>query len=50
MQAVVGIARGLGSQTVAEFVGDSETVKLLEQLGVNYGQGFYLGRPAPIDC
>jgi EAL domain-containing protein (putative c-di-GMP-specific phosphodiesterase class I) len=49
VQAVVGIARGLGTQTVAEFVGDSETVKLLEQLGVDYGQGFHLGRPAPVE-
>ena len=49
VQAVVGIARGLGTQTVAEFVGDTETVKLLEQLGVDYGQGFHLGRPAPVE-
>jgi PAS domain S-box-containing protein len=49
VQAVVGIARGLGTQTVAEFVGDSETVKLLEQLGVDYGQGYHLGRPAPVE-
>jgi len=34
---------------VAEFVGDTETVKLLEQLGVDYGQGFFLGRPAPVE-
>jgi EAL domain-containing protein (putative c-di-GMP-specific phosphodiesterase class I) len=49
VQAVVGIARGLGTQTVAEFVGDTETVTLLEQLGVDYGQGFHLGRPAPVE-
>ncbi|HEX3804159.1 MAG TPA: EAL domain-containing protein [Solirubrobacteraceae bacterium] len=49
VQAVVGIARGLGTQTVAEFVGDSETVALLERLGVDYGQGYHLGRPAPVE-
>ncbi len=49
VQAVVDIARGLGTQTVAEFVGDDETVELLRQLGVDYGQGYHLGRPAAVD-
>lgn len=47
VQAVVGIARGLGTQTVAEFVGDDETLSLLRELGVDYGQGYHLGRPGP---
>jgi diguanylate cyclase (GGDEF)-like protein/PAS domain S-box-containing protein len=45
IQAVVDIAHGLGKKTVAEFVGDEETVRLLARLGVDYGQGFYLGHP-----
>ena len=49
VQAVVDIARGLGTQTVAEFVGDDQTVELLQQLGVDYGQGFHLGRPAAVE-
>ena len=49
VQAVVGIAQGMGTQTVAEFVGDSQTLELLRQLGVDYGQGFYLGRPATVE-
>jgi diguanylate cyclase (GGDEF)-like protein/PAS domain S-box-containing protein len=49
VQAVVGIAQGLGTQTVAEFVDDGETVDLLRMLGVDYGQGFHLGRPAPAE-
>jgi EAL domain-containing protein (putative c-di-GMP-specific phosphodiesterase class I) len=49
VQAVVGIARGLGTLTVAEFVGDADTVALLRQLGVDYGQGYHLGRPAPVE-
>ena len=48
VQAVVDIARGLGTQTVAEFVGDDETVELLCQFGVDYGQGYHLGMPAPV--
>jgi EAL domain-containing protein (putative c-di-GMP-specific phosphodiesterase class I) len=45
IKAVVDIAGGLGKQTIAEFVGDDETTRLLTGLGVDYGQGFHLGRP-----
>jgi EAL domain-containing protein (putative c-di-GMP-specific phosphodiesterase class I) len=48
VRAVVDIARGLGSQTIAEFVGDDETVSLLHDFGVDYGQGYHLGRPEPL--
>ena len=48
VSALVSVARGLDTRTVAEFVGDEETVKLLRELGVDYGQGFHLGRPAPV--
>jgi diguanylate cyclase (GGDEF)-like protein/PAS domain S-box-containing protein len=49
VRAVVDIARGLGSRTIAEFVGDAETVSLLHDIGVDYGQGFHLGRPRPLE-
>jgi diguanylate cyclase (GGDEF)-like protein/PAS domain S-box-containing protein len=48
IQAVVDIARGLGKRTVAEMVGDEETLNLVRELGVDYVQGFHLGRPAPL--
>jgi len=48
IEAVVSIAQGLAKRTVAEFVGDEETVRLLTRLGVNYGQGYHLGRPGPV--
>jgi EAL domain-containing protein (putative c-di-GMP-specific phosphodiesterase class I) len=44
VQAVVDIARGLGTKTVAEFVEDQTTVEVLHDLGVDYGQGYHLGR------
>ncbi len=49
IQAVVDIARGLGKQTVAEHVGDGDTVALLRDLGVTHGQGFYLAEPQPLE-
>jgi len=48
IQAVVDIARGLGKRTVAEMVGDEETLKLVRDLGVDFVQGFHIGRPAPL--
>jgi diguanylate cyclase (GGDEF)-like protein/PAS domain S-box-containing protein len=48
--AIVQIASGMGKQTIAEFVGDDETVELLTRLGVDYGQGYHLGMPAPLDA
>jgi diguanylate cyclase (GGDEF)-like protein/PAS domain S-box-containing protein len=49
IKAVVDIAAGMGKRTVAEYVGDDETTRLLTRLGVDFGQGFHLGRPAPIN-
>ena len=42
------IARGLRKTTTAEFVGDAATVELLREFGVNYAQGFHVGRPQPV--
>jgi diguanylate cyclase (GGDEF)-like protein/PAS domain S-box-containing protein len=48
VKAVVDIARGLGKRTIAEFVEDAETLELLRGMGVDYAQGFYVAKPAPL--
>ena len=48
VHAIVGIAQGLGIKTVAESVSDEETIALLRSHGVDYAQGFHVGRPAPV--
>jgi diguanylate cyclase (GGDEF)-like protein len=45
VQAIVQIARGLGKRTIAEFVQDDETTRMLREYGVDMAQGFHLGRP-----
>jgi EAL domain-containing protein (putative c-di-GMP-specific phosphodiesterase class I) len=45
VQALVGVARGMGKQTIAEYVGDEPTIGLLRHYGVDYAQGFEVGRP-----
>ncbi len=42
------LANTLGIETVAEFVENEKVLKVLTEIGVNYGQGFYLGKPKPI--
>ena len=48
VEAIVGIARGMGKKTIAEFVPDEETSRLLEKSGVDYAQGYHVGRPKPL--
>lgn len=45
VKAIVEVARGLEKSTIAEFVEDESTLQLLQQLGVNYAQGYYIGEP-----
>lgn len=40
------MAHQFGMKTVAEFVEDEMTAKMLVELGVDYAQGYYYGRPA----
>ena len=49
VQAVADIARGLGKRTIAEFVGDDDTLALLQDCGVDLAQGYHLGRPGPAE-
>jgi EAL domain-containing protein (putative c-di-GMP-specific phosphodiesterase class I) len=48
VKALVGVVRGMGRSTIAEFVSDEPTLSLLADFGVDYAQGFLLGRPHPV--
>ena len=45
VKALAQVARALGKETVAEFVGDLETIELLRELGIDHAQGYAVGRP-----
>jgi diguanylate cyclase (GGDEF)-like protein len=49
VRAVAEMARELGKRTVAEFVGDERTVSMLRQYGIDYAQGYHVGRPVPLE-
>jgi len=48
VEAIAGIVRGMGRRTIAEFVGDEATLSMLDGYGVDYAQGFAIGRPRPV--
>ncbi len=46
--AIVGVARQFKIETIAEGVEDQATLDELRRMGVDYAQGFWTGRPAPL--
>jgi len=48
LRSIVQMANGLGKKTIAEFVGSQESLQLLREHGVQYAQGYHVGRPRPL--
>jgi diguanylate cyclase (GGDEF)-like protein len=49
VRAIVQLADAMGITTVAEFVESNGVRDRLAALGIQFGQGFALGRPGPLD-
>ena len=49
VQAIVGVARQFGIETIAEGVEHPATMATLRSMGVDYAQGFLTGRPMELD-
>jgi EAL domain-containing protein (putative c-di-GMP-specific phosphodiesterase class I) len=49
VKAMNEIAHALGKQTIAEFVENEESFRLLTLFGVDYAQGYHLGRPELVE-
>lgn len=45
VKALIDVAKGLGRKTIAEFVENKAILDLLRQYGVDYAQGYHIGRP-----
>lgn len=45
LKAISNLAADMKIQTIGEMVEDSRTMWLLRDVGVDYGQGYYFGRP-----
>ena len=48
VKAMAEVARGLGKKTVAEFVEDGASLRMLGELRVDFAQGYFVGRPGPL--
>ncbi len=49
VHAMAEFARAFGQETVAEGVEDAETLTLVRGCGIDYAQGFHIGRPVIVD-
>lgn len=49
VQSVHSVAEAMQIRTIAEFVESAEIVRLLKEVGVDYGQGMFLGEPIAIE-
>lgn len=47
LRSMVGLCKDLGIVTVGEWVETQEHATLLRQMGVDYGQGYFFGKPSP---
>ena len=45
VKSIIALARDQGITTIAECVEDAATADLLRELGADWGQGWYFGRP-----
>lgn len=44
---IVNLAKSLNIKTVAEFVKDEYTYETVKELGIDYAQGYFIGKPQP---
>ena len=49
VESVNRIAHEMGLRTVAEFVESDQTLRCLNRIGVDYAQGYAIGRPEPFE-
>ncbi len=47
VKAIISLGGGIGATVIAEGIHTDEEAKTLQEMGVNYGQGFFLARPDP---
>ena len=47
VKAIADVARSMGIKTIAEFVENNEIIIILREYGVDYGQGYFIGKPSP---
>lgn len=47
VKAIADVAKGMGIKTIAEFTESEETINILKGYGIDYAQGYAVGKPMP---
>ena len=50
VKAIIGLARGMGMEVVAEGIEEERQARFLTEQGCTYGQGYLFSRPLPADA
>ena len=46
-KTIVNFAKELDIKTIAEYVHSVEVLNCVKEIGIDYAQGFYIGKPHP---
>jgi EAL domain-containing protein (putative c-di-GMP-specific phosphodiesterase class I) len=49
LSSICALAKEQGYEVIAEFISDKELYEEVKKLGIRYVQGYYLGKPKPIE-
>lgn len=47
VMAIASVARSMGIKTIAEFVENEAIISYLKEYGIDYAQGYFIGKPSP---
>ena len=49
VRSMNNVGDALGIKTIAEFVENQETMQALCEINVDYAQGYFIGKPSPMN-
>jgi diguanylate cyclase (GGDEF)-like protein len=49
IEGIVSVAKKMGVKTIAESVENEEVLEVVKDLGIDYAQGYYFGKPEPLE-
>lgn len=49
IEGIVNVAKKMGIKTIAEHVENEEVLEVVKDLGIDYAQGYYFGKPEPLE-
>jgi len=50
VETIVDLAKKLNIETIAEYVSSHEILNIVKKLNIDYAQGYYTGKPEPIEA